>query len=131
MTDSEEQQRITAIKTLIVDTLDQNKAEDIVEIDLRGKSTISDFMVVASGNSARQVAALAQRIMEETNKSFPGTKSRVEGLAEADWVLVDFGDVIVHVFRPDVRNFYSLEKMWSTTVPATEHRVMGSRSTDS
>lgn len=122
-------QRIAALKTLIVTTLDQNKAEDIVEIDLRGKSTISDYMVIASGGSARQVAALARRIGEEVSKNFPENKQRIEGLAEADWVLVDLGDIIVHLFRPDVRNFYSLEKMWSATTPATEHRIMGSKKT--
>jgi len=82
-------------------------------------------MVIASGGSARQVAALAQRIIEEAKKNFPHIHARAEGLAEADWVLVDLNDIIVHIFRPDVRQFYSLEKMWSiATLPVTEQRVM-------
>lgn len=119
------EKEIVALRDLVVKILDDNKAMDINAIDLRGKSPVADFMVIASGGSARQVAALAQRVMEETKKSFPGIQARAEGLAEADWVLVDLHDIIVHIFRPDVRQFYSLEKMWSiATLPATEQRVM-------
>jgi ribosome-associated protein len=121
---------IIALKELVVKTLDENKADAIVEIDLRGKSSFSDYMVIASGGSSRQVAALANRILEEAAKNFPDGKRRVEGMAEADWVLVDLGDVVVHLFRPEVRSFYSLEKMWSVTVPATEHRRMVNKSAD-
>ncbi len=119
-----------ALKALVLDTLDQNKAIDIVDIDLRGKSTIADYMVIASGGSARQVAALAQRIADEVSKKFPTSKRRIEGLGEADWVLVDLGDVVVHLFRPEVRTFYSLEKMWSASAPSTEHKRMMSKKSE-
>lgn len=125
MTDIE--QRVAALKKLVVDTLDQNKAIDIVEIDLQGKSPVADAMIIASGGSARQVAALAQRVLDETAREFKGITQRVEGLSEGDWVLVDLGDIIIHLFRPEVRQFYSLEKMWSVTEPSTEHRMMRSK----
>jgi|SRR5690606_14644666 len=116
------------LKALIVHTLDQGKATDIVTIDLAGKSTIADFMVIASGTSSRQVASLARKLMEEAGKQFPNNTQRVEGLAEADWVLVDLQDVVVHLFRPEVRQFYALEKMWAmTSLPPVEKRVMGKK----
>ena len=88
------------------------KAEDIVTIDLTGKSSIADAMVVASGRSQRHVAAVADRVIEDLGEAgLPGIK--VEGMRQADWVLIDAGDVIVHVFRPEVREFYNLEKMWA------------------
>ena len=119
------EKQVAELKALVTKTLDDNKATDIVSIDLQGKSTIADYMIIATGGSSRQVAALAQRIMEETKKAFPKNRQHVEGLAEADWVLVDLDDIIVHIFRPDVRQFYSLEKMWSlANVPAVEQRVM-------
>lgn len=99
------------LRTLIVTTLSEEKAEDIVEIDLRGKSEMGDFMVVASGRSTRQVAALADKIIEKA-KTEANVFSRVEGKSTGDWVLIDTGDVIVHLFRPEVRDFYQLEKMW-------------------
>jgi ribosome-associated protein len=126
MTDSNE--RIEAIKAVVLETLDQNKATEIVDIDLRGKSTIADYMIVASGTSTRAVASLAQKILDETAKQFPGIPQRAEGMAEADWVLVDLDDVIIHLFRPEVRSFYALEKMWSMTAPSTEHRRMVTKS---
>jgi len=122
-----EAQTIEKMKSLIIDTLDQNKGEEIVDIDLRDKSTIADHMIVVSGTSARHTSALAHKVMDEVSKNFPGQKARVEGMAEADWVLVDFGDIIVHLFRPEVRSFYSLEKMWSTTVVPKEHKKMVSK----
>ncbi len=116
------------LKALVLKTLDDGKAVDIVDIDLVGKSTIADYMIIASGTSSRQVAALARKVMEEAKKQFPGNAQRVEGLAEADWVLVDLSDVVVHIFRPEVRAFYALEKMWAmTSLPPVEKRVMGTK----
>ena len=92
-------------------SLDDSKAENIVSIDIRGKSSLGDHMVIASGRSNRHVAAVADHLitaLKDAGLGFP----RVEGLAAADWVLIDAGDVIVHVFRPEVREFYNLEKMW-------------------
>lgn len=126
MTDQSLEQAI-AIKDLVLKVLDEGKGEDIIDIDLEGKSTISDFMVVASGTSSRHVASLAQKVMEEVNKAFPGRKQRAEGMSEADWVLVDLQDVILHVFRPEVREFYSLEKMWSASSVSVEHKKMVSK----
>lgn len=130
MTDTEAAS-IDTLKQLIVDTLDMNKGEEIVVIDLHDKSTIADYMIVASGTSSRHAAGLAHKIMDEVAKNFPGRKARVEGMAEADWVLLDLGDVIVHIFRPEVRNFYSIEKMWSATSVVTEHKKMVSKSSRS
>ena len=88
------------------------KAEDIVTIDLSGKTSIGDYMVVASGRSQRHVASVAENVVKEVEQSgIP--RVRVEGMRQADWVLIDSGDVIVHVFRPEIRSFYNLEKMWT------------------
>ena len=92
-------------------SLDDNKAEDVVTIDLAGKSEIADFMVVASGRSSRQVVAMADHLIDAL-KADHGIIARTEGRATGDWVLIDCGDVIVHLFRPEVREFYQLEKMW-------------------
>ncbi|RMF37558.1 MAG: ribosome silencing factor [Alphaproteobacteria bacterium] len=97
--------------SLVLDSLSEDKAEDIVQIDLRGRSSVADFMVIASGRSTRQVAAIAEHLMERV-KQRTGLRPRAEGLEAADWVLIDTGDVVVHVFRPEVREFYQLEKMW-------------------
>ena len=88
-----------------------DKAEDIVQIDLRGKSSIGDYMIIASGRSSRQVTAISEKLVDNIKKDF-GRSSKVEGKNAGDWVLIDTGDVIVHVFRPEVREFYQLEKMW-------------------
>ena len=88
------------------------KAEDILTIDLTGKSSIADFMVVASGRSQRHVASIADQVVKDIEKAGV-PRVRVEGLRQGDWVLIDAGDVIVHVFRPEVRAHYNLEKMWS------------------
>jgi ribosome-associated protein len=97
---------------LILDRLDDMKAEDTVTIDLTGKSSIADAMVVTSGRSNRHVGAVADRVLEGLKEAgIPD--ARVEGLPHCDWVLIDAGDIIVHVFRPEVRAFYRLEKMWS------------------
>jgi ribosome-associated protein len=95
----------------ILSALDEDKAEEIVQIDLRGKSAIGDYMIICSGRSSRQVTAIAEKLSERL-KSEMGVLTKVEGKDAGDWVLIDTGDVIVHVFRPEVREFYQLEKMW-------------------
>ncbi|NIZ12754.1 ribosome silencing factor [Phaeobacter sp. HF9A] len=95
----------------ILTSLDDDKAEDVTQIDLRGKTSIGDYMVVASGRSTRQVAAMAEKLIEKLKHEF-GIISKVEGKDAGDWVLIDTGDVIVHLFRPEVREFYQIEKMW-------------------
>ncbi len=97
---------------LILALLAQGKAQDVVALDLAGKSTLADHMVIASASSARGVTGLAGRVMEGVKKG-AGQAVRSEGLGAGDWVLIDAGDVIVHLFRPEVRAFYDLEKMWS------------------
>lgn len=99
------------ILEIILKTLDDGKAEDVVTIDLKGKTSIANEMVVASGTSNRHVAALADQIKMNLKKE--GFKSVSEGEEKADWVLIDAYDVIVHIFRPEVREFYQLEKMWA------------------
>lgn len=99
------------LRDAVLTILDENKAEDIVQIDLRGKTSVCDFMVIASGRSSRQVAALAEKLTEQVKADF-GILSKMEGKETGDWVLIDSGDVIVHLFRPEVREFYQLEKMW-------------------
>ena len=98
---------------LVLASLDDDKAEDVVAVDLRGKSSVADHMVIASGRSARQVGAMAEKLQDRFKARF-GRPARVEGKEAGDWVLIDCGDVIVHVFRPEVRAFYQLEKMWMT-----------------
>ncbi|KRA00504.1 ribosome-associated protein IOJAP [Mesorhizobium sp. Root157] len=95
----------------VLASLEDSKAENIVSIDIQGKSSLGDYMVVASGRSNRHVAAVADHLLKALKDAGLGNV-RVEGLAGADWVLIDSGDVIVHVFRPEVRDFYNLEKMW-------------------
>ncbi|MEO0389545.1 MAG: ribosome silencing factor [Pseudomonadota bacterium] len=99
---------------LILSSLSDDKAEDIVQIDLRGKTAIGDHMVICSGRSTRQVAAISEKLMQRLKEAF-GIVARVEGKDIGDWVLIDTGDVVVHVFRPEVREFYQLEKMWQPT----------------
>jgi ribosome-associated protein len=91
-------------------SLDEDKAEQVTVIDLRGRSSLADFMVIATGKSQRQVGAMADHLLEKLK--FQGLRVSVEGLPQGDWVLLDAGDVIIHLFRPDVRSFYNLEKMW-------------------
>ena len=98
---------------LVRDSLADSKAEDIVLIDIAGKSALGDHMVVASGRSNRHVAAICDRLISDLKDGGFGTP-RVEGLAAGDWVLIDAGDVIIHVFRPEIREFYNIEKMWQT-----------------
>jgi ribosome-associated protein len=101
---------------IVLDTLDDAKAEDVVVIDLKGKTSIGDHMVLASGRSQRHVGAVADHLIKRLKDEGYG-RARVEGLPQCDWVLIDAGDVIVHVFRPEVREFYNLEKMWSADRP--------------
>ncbi|NVO24455.1 ribosome silencing factor [Donghicola sp. C2-DW-16] len=100
-----------AILSRILTSLDDDKAEDVVQIDLRGISSIGDYMVIASGRSSRQVVSIAEKLVDRLKETF-GIYSKIEGKEGGDWVLIDTGDVIVHVFRPEVREFYQLEKMW-------------------
>jgi len=100
-----------ATHALVLRALEDDKLEDIVEIDLRGKTAMADSMIVASGRSSRQVAAAADKLVERL-KVATGVAPRTEGRDVGDWVLIDGGDVIVHIFRPEVREFYQLEKMW-------------------
>ena len=96
---------------LVLHSLDEDQAQDVVSIPLEGKSSIADHMVIASGRSTRQVAAMATKLAERLKKEGHGNP-RIEGLPAADWVLIDAGDVVVHLFRPEVRSFYNLERMW-------------------
>jgi len=104
--------RITAIEDLILSRLDDDKAQDVVFIDLKGKSPVADGLIVASGRSQRHVGAMADHLLRALKDAGHG-KCRVEGMPSADWVLIDAGDVIVHLFRPEVRAFYNIEKIWS------------------
>ena len=101
---------------VVMATLETNKAEDVVTIDLRGKTSIADHMVICSATSSRAVAAIAGHI-EMKLKEHGCTWLKIEGLPQADWVLIDAGDVIVHLFRPEVREFYNIEKMWGVAGP--------------
>ena len=103
---------VEALHALVMTSLDDDQAVETVSIPLAGKSSIADYMVVASGRSTRQVASMAAKLAEKIKAEF-GRSPRVEGLPTADWVLIDAGDVIVHLFRPEVRTFYNLERMWS------------------
>lgn len=100
-----------ALLARILTSLDEDKAEDIVQIDLRGKTSIGDYMVICTGRSSRQVTAIAEKLVERLKAEF-GRGAKIEGKDTGDWVLVDTGDVILHIFRPEVREFYQLEKMW-------------------
>ena len=106
---------------LIETPLDDDKAEDIVAIPLKGKSSMADHMVICSGRSSRQVAAIAEKLTDRLKQEM-GLICKVEGKDQGDWVLIDAGDVVVHVFRPEVREFYQLEKMWMTPAQKTAPR---------
>ena len=103
---------VGALHQLVLSQLDDDQAQEIVTIPLEGKSSIADHMVIASGRSTRQVASMAQKLAEEIKKAGFG-HARIEGLPAADWVLIDAGDVVIHLFRPEVRSFYNLERMWA------------------
>ncbi|MEO6432376.1 MAG: ribosome silencing factor [Sphingomicrobium sp.] len=103
---------VEQLHALVLKSLDDDQAQEVVSIPLGGKSSIADFMVVATGRSTRQVASMANKLADRI-KQETGRIARIEGLAAADWVLIDADDIIVHIFRPEVRNFYNLERMWS------------------
>jgi ribosome-associated protein len=106
----------TDLRQLVLDVLDDAKAENAVAIDLRGKTSLADHMVIASGRSDRHVGAIAEQIIQRLKDDGHGS-ARVEGMPLCEWVLIDAGDVIVHVFKPEIRGFYNLEKMWSGDRP--------------
>ena len=107
---------------VVISSLEEFKAQDIVKIDLVGKTSMADFMLIASGTSSRQIRAIAENTVTEIKKS-SNVNVNIEGLNQSDWVLIDAGDIIIHLFRPEVREFYNLEKMWqvdSTKDASTE-----------
>jgi ribosome-associated protein len=106
-----------ALAAIVVTSLEDDKAEDILSFDIRGKSSVADMLIVASGRSQRHVGALADHVTRKL-KDAGASDVRVEGLPHCDWVLVDAGDLIVHIFRPEVRSFYAIEKIWSSTKAA-------------
>jgi len=109
---STDESRQASLEDLIMSRLDDDKAEDIVLIDLKGKSPMADSIIVASGRSHRHVGALADHVLRALKDAGFG-RARVEGLPHCDWVLIDAGDLVVHLFRPEVRTFYNIEKIWS------------------
>ena len=111
---SEIKQDDEIILNIVQKTLEDNKADDIVVMDLRGKTSLASYMIVASGTSQRHVAALAEKVQQ--NLKAEGYKSTAEGEERADWVLIDAFDVIIHLFKPEVREFYNIEKMWQAVV---------------
>ena len=107
---------VEAATKVVLASLEDDKAEDILAIDIRGKSSFADMLVIASGRSARHVGALADHVMRKLKDA--GLKDvRIEGMPQADWVLVDAGDVVIHLFRPEVRSFYNIEKIWAGATP--------------
>lgn len=120
MTAADDTATSDALLASVLSQLDDDKAEEIVQIDLRGKSAIGDYMVICSGRSTRQVSAIAEKLAQMVKDDY-GRAPRVEGRDTGDWVLIDTGDVIIHVFRPEVREFYQLEKMW---MPADAQAAM-------
>lgn len=108
---SEAQASVEKLAEAVVTSLEDDKAEELLVIDLEGKSSIADQMIIASGRSARHVASLADHVVRRLKQLGTG-RARVEGLPNADWVLIDTGDIIVHIFRPEVRAFYNLERIW-------------------
>ncbi|HEX8642159.1 MAG TPA: ribosome silencing factor [Allosphingosinicella sp.] len=115
-------ERAEVLHRLVLRSLDDDKAVDLVSIPLNGKSNIADYMVIASGRSSRQVAAMAEKLGERIKREL-GRNVRTEGLPVADWVLIDADDVIVHIFRPEVRSFYNLERMWAFEERTPEERA--------
>ncbi len=113
---SEDHQVVLDLERLLLNRLDDEKAQDVVFIDLKDKSSVADGMIVASGRSHRHVGAMADHLLRALKDAGHG-RARVEGLPHCDWVLIDAGDVIVHLFRPEVRAFYNIEKIWSVDPP--------------
>ncbi|MCF6215346.1 MAG: ribosome silencing factor [Emcibacter sp.] len=112
---SMEPQSPNTLLEVIITSLEDDKAEEIITIDLKGKTSIADSMIIASGRSTRQVAAIADHLAVNIKNAGYG-HSKTEGLEKADWVLIDAGDAIIHIFRPEVRSFYNLEKMWTMEI---------------
>lgn len=111
--------RIGDLKRAITGSLEDDKAQDLIAIDLRGKSSVADCMVIASGSSHRHVTAISDHLIERLKQGGFG-RAKVEGRAQADWILIDANEIIIHVFRPEVRAFYDLEKMWSAELASAE-----------
>ncbi len=109
-------EKISSLKNKIINILDSNKALDIVSINLEGKSSVADFMIIASGTSSRHIHALSEQVLEEFKKNGI-LNCKIEGKDSSEWKLVDGMDLIVHIFIPDKRKFYELEKMWSELIP--------------
>ena len=108
--------KILSLKKIIIETLDTNKAQDIVSIDLKDKSSMADYMIIASGTSSRHIQALSEQVLEKLKNN--GIKdSKIEGKDSSEWKLVDGIDLIIHIFHPEKRRFYELEKMWSELIP--------------
>ncbi|WP_430910451.1 ribosome silencing factor [Methylobacterium sp. sgz302541] len=108
--------KVGDLRSLALGCLDEMKAEETIAIDLAGKTSLADTMIIASGRSQRHVGAIADKIIQDMKTNGFGT-ARVEGMPACDWVLIDAGDIIVHIFRPEVRGFYNLEKMWGADRP--------------
>jgi ribosome-associated protein len=108
--------KISDLKTVVINTLDLNKAQDIVTIDLKNKSSMADYMIIASGTSSRHIQSLSEQVLEKLKDN--GIKnSKIEGKESTEWKLVDGIDLIVHIFHPEKRKFYELEKIWSELIP--------------
>ena len=110
------------VASTVTTSLDDDKAEDVMVVDLRGKSSIADHLVIATGKSQRQVVAMADHLHEKLKKL--GLPVSVEGVPQGDWVLIDAGDIVVHLFRPEVRSFYGLERMWGLKTPERAEPMM-------
>jgi len=114
--------KISDLKDIIIKTLDLNKAQDIISIDLKGKSSMADFLIVASGNSSRHIQSLSEQVLEKFKLN--GLRnSKIEGRDSSEWKLVDGIDLIVHIFHPEKRKFYELEKIWSELIPKEKIRI--------
>ena len=113
--------KATELHKMILNALDQDKGDNIVSIDLSGKTALADYMVVVTGTSSRHVVGMAEKLKERLSKQ--GILARIEGKDTGDWVIVDAGDVIVHLFRAEVRTFYNLEKLWSTDFSTTDYTL--------
>ena len=108
--------KISDLKQIVIDTLDINKAQDIISIDLKDKSSMADYMIIASGTSSRHIQSLSEQVLEKLKDN--GVKeSKIEGKDSSEWKLVDGVDLIIHIFHPEKRKFYELEKMWSELIP--------------
>ena len=108
--------KISDLKQIVIKTLDSNKAQDIVSIDLKDKSSMADYMIIASGNSSRHIQSLSEQVLEKL-KDHGVNECKIEGKESSEWKLVDGIDLIVHIFHPEKRKFYELEKMWSELIP--------------